>query len=292
MTAAPHNRLDPHSLLQDLWRDDADKQFSQADLGPYVDPPLVGIAAADDRWFLRLQEHIGPFHWSPQQALELVAPGSTARSVISYALPIAEVARQANRRCSQGPSQLWAQVKTFGERFNDRLRTGLVQALQSAGQAAVAPAIHSENDVRDTPDRPYNSRWSERHVAFVAGLGTFGISGGLITQAGVAVRFGSVVTDAAFAPTARPYGDDPFAWCLKTARGVCGKCIQRCPAGSIGPTHADRDKPACRAHVKAAKEERAPAFGFEGSYGCGLCQTAVPCESRNPTAKPDTQAGR
>ena len=24
-------------------------------------------------------------------------------------------------------------------------------------------------------------------------------------------------------------------------------------------------------------------FGWKGAYGCGLCQTAVPCEDRNPT---------
>jgi epoxyqueuosine reductase QueG len=284
VTAAPDNRLDPQRLLEQIWRDDADKYFPQADLGPYFDPPLVAIAEAADPWFVRLQEHIGPFHWTPQEALDLVAGAATARSVVSYALPISAAARQANRQQSRGPAELWARVRTFGEQFNDRVRSGLVEALQAAGHAAVAPAIHPDNDVRDTADRPYNSRWSERHVAFVAGLGTFGISGGLITRAGVAVRFGSVVTSADFPATARPYGDDPFAWCLKTARDACGACIQRCPAGSIGPTHSDRDKRACRAQVKAAIRDLAPTFGFQGNYGCGLCQTAVPCEARNPTA--------
>ena len=36
------------------------------------------------------------------------------------------------------------------------------------------------------------STWSERHVAYVSGLGTFGLSGGLITAKGQAVRLGSV----------------------------------------------------------------------------------------------------
>ena len=40
----------------------------------------------------------------------------------------------------------------------------------------------------------YASNWSERHVAYVCGLGTFGCQG-LITSKGLAGRFGSIITD-------------------------------------------------------------------------------------------------
>jgi epoxyqueuosine reductase QueG len=120
-------------------------------------------------------------------------------------------------------------------------------------------------------------------VAFVAGLGTFGISGGLITRRGIAHRLGSVVTSLALPPTRRPYGDDPFAWCLRSARGTCGVCIERCPAGSIGPGVRERDKGACAAHAGRVGREGRAIYGWDGVYGCGLCQTDVPCESRNPT---------
>ena len=36
------------------------------------------------------------------------------------------------------------------------------------------------------------SCWSERHAAFVSGLGTFGLCDGLITPVGKAMRCGSV----------------------------------------------------------------------------------------------------
>lgn len=91
------------------------------------------------------------------------------------------------------------------------------------------------------------------------------------------------MTDLPLPATERPYGDDPFAWCLATTRGNCRACIDRCPAGSIGATVDQRDKQACRDwayHIVAARGK--PLLGFDGVYGCGLCQTSVPCEVRNP----------
>jgi epoxyqueuosine reductase QueG len=158
------------------------------------------------------------------------------------------------------------------------------QRLRDMGYAAVAPAVVPENQLVQSPAVGLSSHWSERHAAFVAGLGTFGLSGGLITERGIAHRLGSVVTDAAISPTARPYGDDPFAWCLRKNDSTCGVCMARCPAGSIGATLHDRDKEACRSHAYNHISTIGQAkFGWTGVYGCGLCQTAVPCEHRNPT---------
>lgn len=51
----------------------------------------------------------------------------------------------------------------------------------------------------------YVSRWSERHVAYISGLGTFGLSDALITPLGKAMRCGSVVARVKIQPTARSY---------------------------------------------------------------------------------------
>jgi epoxyqueuosine reductase QueG len=250
---------------------------------PMYDEPLVGVAAAHDPWFARFKQVIGPFYWGPQEALALVAPGATARSVICWCLPIGSTARQANRQETQIPARPWAYVRTYGEELNTRLRRGMEERFRSLGFAALAPAIAPENRFGEHPGVGISSFWSERHTAFVAGLGTFGLSGGLITRRGVAHRLGSIVTDAEFPPSPRPYGDDPFAWCLRTARGECGLCIDRCPVGSIGETVAARDKGACMRHYAGTVSEYGEkAFGWKGIYGCGLCQTRVPCEDRNP----------
>ena len=47
---------------------------------------------------------------------------------------------------------------------------------------------------------------------------------------------------------------------------------------------ADRGKEACRTHAyEYIKKLGLEEFGWEGAYGCGLCQTGGPCEDRNPT---------
>ena len=210
--------------------------------------------------------------------------------MICWRLPISAAARRANRGETTLPARDWAWVRTFGEHLNTRLRHGMEARLRGLGFASVAPAVLRECDATTRPKVGISSRWSERHAAFVAGHGTFGLSGGLITRGGVAHRLGSVVTSALFPPTTRPYGEDPFAWCLRLSRGGCGACIRRCPAGSIGEGTSARDKGRCQDHTYNVVGRRGrEVFGWEGVYGCGLCQTGVPCEERNPTER--TQGG-
>ena len=77
----------------------------------------------------------------------------------------------------------------------------------------------------------------------------------------------------------RPYGDDPFAWCIR-----CGACIRRCPGHAIGKEFADRDKPGCARYcVENISPEREKNYGWlDRAIGCALCQTGVPCEFQRP----------
>jgi epoxyqueuosine reductase len=275
--------VDPVHVLAELYESDPRKYFDQPAGVPLFDAPIVGVASADDPWFSRLKEMIGEFYWTPQEALALAAPDANAQSVICWCLPVAEVARKDNSLATKMPARTWAYVRTFGEEFLTRLRHGLEDRLRALGFSAIAPAVVEQCTVRPRPGVGLAANWSERHTAFVAGLGTFGISGGLITVRGIAHRTGSVVTDAPIPPTPRPYGDDPFAWCLRMSRGLCGECIKRCPVGSIGKNVQARDKEACRRHAyEFISRQGREAFGWEGVYGCGLCQAGVPCENRKP----------
>ena len=102
------------------------------------------------------------------------------------------------------------------------------------------------------------------------------------TPLGKAMRVGSVVARLEIAPTPLPY-DDHHAYCLYYTQGVCGRCIDRCPAGAITP--AGHDKVACKAYIRQrAMPHIKRTYGFEGR-GCGLCQTKVPCESKIPLKK-------
>ena len=83
-------------------------------------------------------------------------------------------------------------------------------------------------------------------------------------------------------PTQRPYTDHQ-EYCLFFSKGICGKCIPRCPVDAL--SESGHDKIVCRAYLKPKTEEYVKEnFKFNG-YGCGLCQTKVPCESKIPLSK-------
>ena len=132
---------------------------------------------------------------------------------------------------------------------------------------------------------PY-SNWSERHIAYVAGQGTFSLSDGFITEKGIAHRCGSVVTDLAL-PASKRTATTPYSNCLYYVNRSCTACIPRCPADAI--TDKGHDKNMCREYagkIGYSRESFKNGYDNEKSVaGCGLCQTKVPCESMNPTKK-------
>jgi epoxyqueuosine reductase QueG len=201
--------------------------------------------------------------------------------VISWVLPQTEATKTDNRREVFYPAERWARSRIFGEAFNDVLRRHVVETLRDAGYEAVAPVLSPLWESKDSDQFVFASTWSERHAAYASGLGTFGLCDGLITPGGKAIRVGSVVARIPINASPRPY-DDHQAYCLFHSRGTCGECIDRCPVGAI--SKAGHDKLLCSAHTgKTTREFVRANFGFEG-YGCGLCQTGVPCESGNPVA--------
>ena len=94
------------------------------------------------------------------------------------------------------------------------------------------------------------------------------------------MRAGSVIAGIQIPATPRPYGDH-HAYCLFFTTGKCKKCIDRCPAEAISESGHDKIK--CRAYLNPGMHDYVKQhYHFDG-YGCGLCQTGVPCESKIPT---------
>jgi epoxyqueuosine reductase QueG len=154
----------------------------------------------------------------------------------------------------------------------------MTDVLNNNGIEAVAPLLSPLWKSQTSQKYGYASTWSERHAAYAAGLGAFGLSDGLITPVGKAMRTGSVVASLSIKPTERPY-DNHNAYCLFHMKGTCGKCMERCPIGAI--TKEGHNKLICRNYVRMTRKYVPRHYGFEG-YGCGFCQTAVPCESGIP----------
>lgn len=245
--------------------------------------PLVGFSNGDDILYQKYKKYIGPFHWTPLEIFSGTFPEIEIQAenltVISWVLPATESTKSDNRKATIYPSERWARARIFGEEANEKLRKRVVAALQECGFNAVAPSLSSSWKSMISEGYPIASTWSERHAAYTSGLGTFGLCDGLITRKGKAIRCGSVVSNIKILPTKRPY-DDHHAYCLFFSKGTCGKCIQRCPIGAITPLGHDKLK--CASYLLGdIKRHASYHFDFDW-YGCGLCQTGVPCESKIP----------
>jgi len=246
------------------------------------DEPLVQFADGDDPIFSEYKKIIDASHFTPREALaralDKVAGDLPSRlSVISWILPITDKTRASNRRQKKVPSQPWSYTRWYGEKFNEALRAHVVEVITERGCLATAPFLQPCFKTMDNEKGPL-SNWSERHIAFAAGLGTFSLSDGFITERGIAHRCGSVVTDMPL-PTSPRTASSPYSNCLFYVNNGCRDCIPRCPAGAI--TEKGHDKMKCRDYQYRDIVYIRQEYGV-GIAGCGLCQTGVRCESRNP----------
>lgn len=239
------------------------------------DKPLVGIGSAQDELFLKYKEVgiIGPWYMTPEEWLP------NAKTVISLFFPFTEVVKESNRNFTDGPSPAWLHGRIEGQNYLVTYMKKFREWLASQGINGCVPAMDSRfqkivagNNMTEyacVNEHTFGSNWSERHAAYVCGLGTFGLSKGLITEKGMAGRFIGIIIDAELAADERKYSGI-YDYCID-----CGACIRRCPVQAISMEHG-KNHNICGAWLKKMGELHAPR------YGCGLCQTGVPCESRIP----------
>jgi ferredoxin len=249
----------------------AAKAFAPAYAGMRIyGTPIFGYARATDPGFLRLRASgiIGSHFMPPPEWL----PG--ARSVIAFFLPFTRRVKESNARNMAWPSEEWLHARIEGQECLAALAAFLGDALRGAGYGSVVPS--SDRRFRSVASLPtaetpatFTSNWSERHVAYVCGLGTFGLSKGLITRLGIAGRFGSLVTTLELPPTPHAYAD-PYEYCSK-----CGACAVNCPVGAISVEQGKQHVP-CKQFLDQTRQAHSPY------YGCGKCQVAVPCRDRIP----------
>ena len=235
--------------------------------------PLLGVADAADPIFVTYQQEgvVGPWHMLPGDWL----PG--AKAVISLFFPFTEAVKDGERKADPGEtSPQWLHGRIEGQEYLAALLVEMAKRLNDAGVNTCVPCVDSRFKVgRGFPVpgfdvRTYGSTWSERHAAYACGLGTFGLCKGIITEKGMAGRFGSIIVDVPLEADVRPY-TGVYDYCV-----MCGACARRCPANAVDmETGKDHDK--CAARLDWSGVAYAPR------YGCGKCQTAVPCESRNPS---------
>jgi epoxyqueuosine reductase QueG len=223
--------------------------------------PLVAFAEASDPLFLKLRDVVGRTHALPADLLE------DAETVISYFVPFKEeiaLSNRGERICSKE----WAISYIETNKLIADLNQSLSKELEKSGhESVILPPTHNFDEKRLISD------WSHKHVAFIAGLGRFGLHHMLITEKGCCGRLGSLITTARIKPTQRPRNE----FCLYKHDKSCGKCVENCvfQALKVDSFHRHRCYEICLSNAKLYSE-----LGLADV--CGKCICVVPCSFNNP----------
>jgi len=238
---------------------------------PVLEEPLVGLADAHDPLFatFRNPKVIGdnwrsPDEWMPQ-----------AKTVAAFFFPFSEEIRKRHRNSKDVTDEAWnlGYAKNFS--LVDAFLDQMVSVLHESGIRTCTPTRDKTFTIKSTPvksgtkdDLHFSTPWSNRHVCYVAGLGTFGIHRHLITEKGCCGAIATIITDCQMKPTKRQY-IGVYDYCTK-----CGACIKRCPVHAITMEHLR--------NLKECSEYGASIFKEHENGACGKCLVGIPCEHRNP----------
>lgn len=252
------------------------------------DKPLVGFVRGDDPIFHEYKKIIGPHHWTPEEWIALQAadngvpaPKASDLSVVSFIMPITEKTRTDNAAMAEWPAERWAQTRLLGEMFSQVMVREIVTYLMGRNVLSIAPDVTNLMRKQRYPVVGWASPWSHRHVAYAAGLGTWGMHDFLITDKGAAHRCGSFIVNLKLQPNAtRP--ENIHANCLHYSGVKCLKCATKCPVKAI--REVGHDKEECFKRVSKTLKYCNQNYHIF-IYGCGLCSVGTPCESRNPVKK-------
>ena len=272
-------KLDKQLLLEkarEFLRDEALNYVTEADaLAPEAagiklfDEPIVGVADVDDELFEKLKEEgvIGPHYLGPKDWM------ADSKRVVSFFLPYSEDVRKANRPAWTGePPVQMVHGRVQGQKCINSWADKVVDFVRAQGFKALIPMEDGRFEHHLTPKEEggkcFTSNWSERHTAYICGLGTFGAAAHIITEKGASGRFASFITDAEMDVDVRPY-TGLYDYCTH-----CGACMRRCPGSAIC-MESTKEHPKCAGALMHVVEKY-------GTFICAKCQTGVPCESCIP----------
>jgi len=263
---------------------------------PMWDKPLVGYSSGGDDYFKFWKTDIGEQFWSPAEAFGLkhrdAQVSDEQLTVISIAYPQTAATRKDQAGAEIRPCPRWSVTRGEWEKYIGSVCRDVAAEFEKIGIRTAAIDQIPEFTRFNSKKYGIASSWSHRHAAFVAGLGTFGLSDGLITSRGKAMRFSTLIIDKILVGDPRPY-TRYNEWCLHYSAGTCGKCIDRCPVGAI--TQAGHDKEKCDRYLSVLLKDISPEISSDDLshyYGCGLCQSRIPCQDGIPAKIKQESTGR
>jgi epoxyqueuosine reductase len=224
--------------------------------------PLLVTATADRRFdalpLIADKNHLLPAELLPE-----------ARSVIVFFIPFQKRLVDENSP-GKFPCIHWSLAYQETNALIQAAASKLCDYLETRGQrCALTPVTHNFDPVRLV------SRWSHKHMAYLSGLGTFGINAQLITPKGCSGRLGSLVTTAELGDHPLVHGE---ALCRHKAGEKCLKCLQRCPVQAVTENGIDRQRCYSRLKVnlKHSRRRGDPRLQ-ETTHVCAKCAVGVPC---------------
>ncbi|MFX1558611.1 MAG: hypothetical protein ACFFC9_15270, partial [Promethearchaeota archaeon] len=223
--------------------------------------PLIGVAQGNDSIFFKFKESVGSEHFTPLEMWlangQKQLPASNLYAV-SIAYPFTDEIRKESVNPiilpkMKLPAEIYSVARNYAKSFRNYIMEQTIDFFQEKGYNAVSGKLSEAYTLVAKKD--FYSTWSENHVAFAAGLGTFGLHEGLITDLGCNIRLASVITDAPLKVTPRK-SDEPYANCLYYAKGTCRECAKNCPANAI--TEKGYDKTKCNKYRNKVAREMVP----------------------------------
>jgi epoxyqueuosine reductase QueG len=225
--------------------------------------PILEIISAKNEELIKLFNMVSTDHLMPHDIL------SDAKSIISFFIPFQEFIIKNNIK-GKFASEEWAMayIKTNDliKQINDDIETLMDKNGYKTGKI---PATHHFDE------KKLISNWSHRHIAYIAGIGTFGINNMLITRNGCCGRFGSIIINYEF----NEYKVIPKIKdkCLNKLNGTCGLCQKKCIVNSFENNCYNRNKcyEQCLKNAEFHKK-----IGYADV--CGKCVVGLPCSTKEP----------
>lgn len=222
--------------------------------------PLLSTGNVDER-FRILPKIVSDEHLLPTDLLP------SAKTVIAFFLPFVKELIDENS-LGKFPCHNWGLAYEETNDLIGFLAKRIKDFLAEQGHdSALTPATHNFDEVK------LMAKWSHKHLAYLSGLGRFGVNAQIITPSGCAGRLGSLVTDA-------DLGDNPLVGsqelCLHKANQECLRCLKRCPVRAVGEGGIDRQR--CYTRLKVNLNHTRPLDGLkETTHVCGKCAVGLPC---------------
>ena len=216
--------------------------------------PIVRFADANHPGFDQLKQIVDPGHHVPADFLP------EAKTVVSWFLPFERDLAKENLPGSSCAGS-WADAYLITNEMAVWINEELVSWIRNEWGTSAAIVTDAGMISEENP----RSRWSQRHVAYLAGHGTFGLNNMLISDAGSVGRYFSLVAALDVQP------DEPVTRerCLWKKDGSCGLCAKRCMAGALTENGFDRFR--CLAQCLENMRK------YPGADVCGKCTVELPC---------------